>query len=349
MQRIRIAAIGGAVVLAISAGVFAIAGANTQGEASAPTPTPEISEVRKTDLVERIETKATLGHGKPTTYGTQLQGTLTSIASPGTVLTPGTEIMRVNDLPVFALRGEVPAWRAFEPGMEDGRDVLQLEQNLAELGYFSAEPDEHYGSATTSAIAEWNDDNGFGWSSTLEFGRVVFLPADVQVSAKKAAVGDPASAAVLEATGTSTVVTAEVDPSMRDLLPIGANAEIRLPNGKTTSGTVSSVEPAVEHDDGAGKQPKLKVPVQFTLTDPEAAASFSDVTVTVITSRTTATNVLAVPVQALLAEADGKYAVEVLRNGTPTRIPVEVGAFADSLVEITSGDIHEGDQVVVGE
>lgn len=350
MQPKRIATISIVAVLAIAAGAFTVV--TTSGNhhaADAPASTPETSEVRTTNLVERVETKAKLNHGKPVSYGTQLTGTLTSISAPGTKLTPGTEMMRVDDRPVFSMRGEIPAWRAFEPGMSDGRDVMQLEQNLAELGYFSADPDEHYGSATASAIAEWNHDNQFGWSNTIEFGRVVFVPTDMQVSAQKAAPGDPASAAVLEATGTAKMVTAEIDPSMRGLLPVGATTDIRLPDGNVTQGVVSAVDPAVEHEEGSGQQPKVKVPVRLTLNDASAVESLSDVTVTVVTVRTIAEQVLAVPIRALLAEPGGGYAVEVIRDGTPTRVPVEVGAFANSMVEITGGEIRDGDRVVVGE
>ena len=56
---------------------------------------------------------------------------------------------------------------------------------------------------------------------------------------------------------------------------------------------------------------------------------------------------LAVPVEALLALAEGGYAVEVSDgDGTTHLVGVELGVFADGLVEIT-GDVEAGDQVVV--
>ena len=68
-------------------------------------------------------------------------------------------------------------------------------------------------------------------------------------------------------------------------------------------------------------------------------------TVSVVTSA--ATGVLAVPVDALLALAEGGYAVE--RGGRRRHrelVAVEIGAFADGWVEVT-GDLAEGDDVVV--
>ncbi len=57
-------------------------------------------------------------------------------------------------------------------------------------------------------------------------------------------------------------------------------------------------------------------------------------------------DVVAVPVEALLALAEGGYAVEV-QDGNGTRlIAVEAGFYADGLIEVT-GDVAPGDMVVV--
>jgi len=53
--------------------------------------------------------------------------------------------------------------------------------------------------------------------------------------------------------------------------------------------------------------------------------------------------VLAVPITALLAQPDGKYAVEVVANGRRTPVIVSTGLFDDrGLVEVTSAELHEG-------
>ena len=55
-----------------------------------------------------------------------------------------------------------------------------------------------------------------------------------------------------------------------------------------------------------------------------------------------------VPVTALIATLDGGYAVDVVRKGGKTmRVPVELGLIADTRVQITGGDLDEGDEVVV--
>jgi multidrug efflux pump subunit AcrA (membrane-fusion protein) len=59
------------------------------------------------------------------------------------------------------------------------------------------------------------------------------------------------------------------------------------------------------------------------------------------------TDVLLVPVNALLARAEGGYALEVVADdGTTSIVPVETGLFGAGKVEVTSADIDEG--TVVG-
>jgi multidrug efflux system membrane fusion protein len=56
--------------------------------------------------------------------------------------------------------------------------------------------------------------------------------------------------------------------------------------------------------------------------------------------------VLAVPVGALLALAEGGYGLEVVRGGTSAVVAVDTGMFADGKVEVSGGGIAEG--TVVG-
>jgi multidrug efflux pump subunit AcrA (membrane-fusion protein) len=57
--------------------------------------------------------------------------------------------------------------------------------------------------------------------------------------------------------------------------------------------------------------------------------------------------VLAVPVNALLALAEGGYAVEVDRGGRRELVGVTLGLFADGLVEVKGHGLAAGDRVVV--
>ena len=57
--------------------------------------------------------------------------------------------------------------------------------------------------------------------------------------------------------------------------------------------------------------------------------------------------VLAVPVGALLALAEGGYAVEVDRDGRRELVGVDTGLFADGQVEVAGQGLKAGDRVVV--
>ncbi|MCZ9340729.1 peptidoglycan-binding protein, partial [Streptomyces sp. TRM76130] len=60
-------------------------------------------------------------------------------------------------------------------------------------------------------------------------------------------------------------------------------------------------------------------------------------------------DVLAVPVNALVARDGGGYALEVVKPSAPhgvVLVPVELGIFADSMVEVSGSGITEG--TVVG-
>ena len=66
-----------------------------------------------------------------------------------------------------------------------------------------------------------------------------------------------------------------------------------------------------------------------------------------VIARDEVADALVVPVTALIATLNDGYAVEVVRSGKVVRVPVELGLIADTRVQITGGDLEEGDAVVV--
>lgn len=341
--------ITGVAVLALGAGAGATALlAQPTQKAEAAAPKAETVAVTKGELTDRVEAKGLLSYGGSKEVGTQLAGTITSLAPIGSAVGQGGELMRVDDKPVILMHGELPAWRSFESGMTRGKDVLQLEQNLAALGFFGYEPDDVFDWNTKSAISDWEEALGMTRSGTIELGRVIFAPTDLRVAEHKVRQGAEATPAALAATGTNKKVTADIDPELKALVPVGSEVELSLPDGSHTTGTVSSVGAPVEREDKSG-QKSLKVPVTLTLNDPSAADAFTDVSVGLSVAKTVRKDALSVPVRALLAEPGGTYAVDVLTGTRIKRVPVEIGAFAAGNVEITGGKLQEKDRVVVAE
>jgi membrane fusion protein, multidrug efflux system len=68
--------------------------------------------------------------------------------------------------------------------------------------------------------------------------------------------------------------------------------------------------------------------------------------VTVTLTASSASDVLAVPVAALLALAEGGYGLEVVQDGVGRVVAVQTGVFADGKVEVSGDGVVEG--AVVG-
>jgi multidrug efflux system membrane fusion protein len=229
--------------------------------------------------------------------------------------------------------------------------VRQLEENLAALGYTGFTVDDEYTSATAAAVAKWQEDLGLTATGRVELGRVVFEPSDVRISAAAAAVGDQVGGGpVVQVSGTARQVDMDVDVDDRGKIGVGMPATVELPGGAKVPGTVRTIgataEAPAEDDNRPGGGDKATITVVVDVTDPAAAAVFDQAPVTVSVAARTAPDVLAVPVGALLALAEGGYGLEVVRGGTSAVVAVDTGMFADGKVEVSGGGIAEG--TVVG-
>ena len=79
---------------------------------------------------------------------------------------------------------------------------------------------------------------------------------------------------------------------------------VTLPDGTTTPGVVSSVG-TVATTSQSGRNATTTIPVQVTLTDPQAAGTLDQAPVTVNITTATARGALVVPVTALVAQSPG--------------------------------------------
>jgi peptidoglycan hydrolase-like protein with peptidoglycan-binding domain len=314
-----------------------------------PKDSPAHTEtVTRGDLTELVRPSGTLAYKGVHELAPELPGTITSLTAAGTVVVRGGELLRVNDTPVILMLGPLPAWREFAEGMSDGADVKQLEENLAALGFFTREPDQEFTWWTVEAVMKWQKALGLERTGTIEKGRIVFSPTDLRITGIIGAVGDQTGSPMLRVSENTKVVTVDLDANLSGIAPIGAQVEISLPNGSTSTGTVLNIGAPVEKDNPNGGK-ELKVPVTLSLDDQAAADGLDEVKVTATFNRVLAQDVLLVPVTALVALPGGGSAVDrVDKNGDVEQVEVELGAFADGLVEVTSG-LEEGDKVVTGQ
>jgi peptidoglycan hydrolase-like protein with peptidoglycan-binding domain len=338
-------------VVAIAAAAVGITMATRQpttaAEESPDTTAPrETAKVIRTDLVEEEKLRGTLGFGDSAAIGNEGSGTITGLPDVGTVLKQGDSTWQVDGHNGPALfYGGLPMWRSLRSGVDDGADVAQLEQNLTDLGFGTdVVVDEEFDKYTSAAIKAWQDSRGFKKTGVVNPADVVIEHGPVRVAEQKAAVGDTLSPEILSVTGAQQVVDLDVALDKIALLSIGAAVEVELPDDTRVDGTVASIgRAATVKSEGAA----ATVVASVSLTSPVDSLDAAPVEVVVSTSK--ATGVLVVPIRALVALAEGGYAVEKVSGATTQLVAVEPGAFGDGIVEVTGDGIAEGDNVVVAQ
>lgn len=261
--------------------------------------------------------------------------------------------------PAVVTSVDVPVGQAVNPGQSvvtlatgepmTGDDVAQLEAALAAAGHDadgSMVVDDTFTAETRLAVLDWQITIGADPDGIVHLGEVVFLPDAIRVSDNLVAAGGAVNGGggVLAVTSQETVVTVDLPAEDQGLLSVGQAVVVELPAGSEVAGTVTSV--ATVATVSANNTTVFEVLV--ALDDPSAAAGLDEAPVDVLVVTDSVENVIAVPVTALVALAEGGYAVEVdSGSGTTRLVGVEPGFFADGLVEVSDTDLEPGDQVVV--
>jgi peptidoglycan hydrolase-like protein with peptidoglycan-binding domain len=329
---------------AVGATMVARHSTTTADDGSPTTTAPrETAKVTRTDLIDEEKLHGTLGYGEASTVGAAGQGTITGLPEPGTIIKQGDALWQVDghDGPALVY-GTLPLWRTMRSGIGDGADVAQLEQNLTDLG-FGADlaVDEEFDIHTTAAIKAWQESRGLKKTGAVSPADVVVEPGPVRVAEQRARVGDQLAHEILSVTAAEQVVTLDVALDKIALLKTGASVKIELPDDSRVDGTVSTIgRVATVKQEGSA----ATIEASVALAAPVGSLDAAPVDVVVTTQK--ATGVLVVPIRALVALAEGGYAVEKVTGASTQLVAVEPGEFGDGIVAVT-GTIAEGDTVVV--
>ena len=376
----RLTALAVAIAAGVAITIFALESGGGSA-ASASTPPTGTAAVTRTTLASRQQVSGTLERaGSYTLVMQQTSGTLSELPSPGTVIGRGQPLYWLDGQPVRLLYGTQAAWRPLMLGDGDGADVRQLKRNLRALGftdYGSLTLDDDFDWATAGAIDQWQHAQAVPETGFLPLGSVAFLPGPVRVTAQRAIPGTPMQPGtpVLDLTSTTLVVNVPLDPSLRQLVHVGDRVQIQLPEGQTTPGTVrqigadttaaasglsapsgtsaggSAASADAPGQGASGSQTSTgapaSVPVTVSFDRPGEARGLDQVPVQVAITDTVHRHVLAVPIGALLALANGGYAVAVDQGGTRTLIAVTPGVFDGNRVEVASSRLQPGMRVEV--
>jgi multidrug efflux pump subunit AcrA (membrane-fusion protein) len=122
---------------------------------------------------------------------------------------------------------------------------------------------------------------------------------------------------------------------------------VLLPDGKTTTtghirdvSTVATTPASGSGGSGGSKDPTVNVTI--TLDHPNETGNLDQAPVNVNITDQAVHGVLAVPINALLALAEGGDSVEVTSGGARRLVAVQTGLFSDTMVEISGPGIAEG-------
>jgi hypothetical protein len=180
---------------------------------------------------------------------------------------------------------------------------------------------------------------------------------------------------VLTATSTTPIVTVDLDVSQEYLVKPGDAVSVVLPNGMSsvgghieTVGNVATCPSGGDSGSGTGAQTGSSsaststcssgasstnsgptVPITITLDSSSPGATLDEAPVNVDIMTQTARNVLAVPVNALLALQGGGYGVQVVTGNASQLVRVTTGLYADNMVQVTGSGIRTGMRVEVPE
>ena len=351
------------VVVLVAAGVavalskpFDTGGTSHPGVADNADPTG-LATVTRQDLSEQTQVSATLGYAGSSSVVNQAQGTVTALPAVGQVVSQGQVLYQVSGAPVVLLYGDTPAYRTLSEGADasdvTGADVAELNADLVALGYATSAEipsgSDEFTWWTKDAVEKLQKALGVTQTGTLTLGQAVFLPSAIRVTTVSATLGAPAQAGQAVATATSTTrqVSIALNAAQQSEVAVGDKVTITLPDTKITPGVISSVGTVATAGQNGGS---ATVTVLVNPTDPTATGTWDQAPVNVTITTSTASNALVVPVDALLAQSGGTYAVEVAgADGIRRLVPVTLGLFddADGLVQVTRTGLTAGQQVVV--
>jgi hypothetical protein len=345
---------GGGVVLAVT-GLY---GDDGKAATSAGEGTP-FAAVQEGPLSSQVGQSGTLSYaggadGTPYSVINRASGTYTWIPAAGTQIDCGETLYKVGEKPVILVCGSTPAYRNLAAG-DDGKDVRALNKTLVDEGYAEKselDPDsDYFGWGTVEALEELQDKRGAGVTGRLDLGQAVFLPGPLRVSKVMIKNGTSAGSgrSIMEASSNRRVVAVKLDASQQSEVKKGAQAQITLPDNRTTSGMVSRIG-TVATSSGKDDSKPAMLPVDITLKHPKDAGTLDHAPVQVQITTGGVKQALIVPVTALIGQAGGGYAVEVAAgDGGKTRIvPVTLGLFDDANGRVqVSGALTANDRVAV--
>ncbi|MFJ4868989.1 peptidoglycan-binding protein [Streptomyces sp. NPDC088757] len=349
MSRRRLAVALAAIVAVAGAGAAATALTASKPQPVTATPglPPATTTITRGDLSDSSRQDGTLGHLGERKINGSVTGTLNWIAPTGSGIERDERLYEVDGRPVRLMYGSEPMYRTLKAG-DKGKDVRQVEENLAALGYTGFTVDDEYSQKTADAVKRWQKTHDLEQTGTLGPDTIAFAGSAVRVKEADAATGDQVGPGrpVLTVTGSERVVRFKLPVANASQAKPGTRVSVELPDGTRAPGKVSAVgRTASAGDDPQDRTPKIDITVSFDT--PERIKGIDQSPVVIDLTGETRRNVLSVPVNALLALPGGGFGIQIVDNGKARDAEVELGMFAQGRVEISGDGLREGMKVGV--
>ncbi|MER5731639.1 peptidoglycan-binding protein [Streptomyces sp. NPDC002138] len=293
------------------------------------------------------------GTGASGSGGGSGAATLTWVATAGSAVERDGRLYEVNGKVVRLMYGTTPVYRTMKSG-DKGEDVKQLKRNLQALGFGVGldASDGTFTDGTVTGVKRWQKSHGLRETGEIGKEDIAFASGPQRVQKNDMAVGDEAGSGkpVLTLTGTERMVRFQLDVAKAGAVKTGDPVTVSLPGGGTAKGKIESVGSTANPDDpatggaggGGGGDKKPKVQVEVTLDDATGAKGPDQAPVSVTLTGEVRKDVLSVPVNSLLALAEGGFGVQVVENGKAREVKVELGMFGKGRVEVKGDALKEG-------
>ncbi len=259
-------------------------------------------------------------------------------------LVSGQPLVELAGRPVIILEGVLPVWRDFEPGMEDGPDITQLQQALVGLGLLEIQPNGSYDRATQNGVRALYESLGYPLApvapTVVPVSEVMFIDFPQYVHSYSAELGSLLQPGDISFYDRALVVSATPPPGFSDPLDEGLPVRLFDQSGDVLLETEVS---------GVTTNPTEEGDTTLRLSIPGLARIGEQaVVVELVLDRTSGPVLTAVP-PAVFSGPGGPYVVVLDEGGNEVPVLVAVGVATIDRVEIrsNSGILDEGSPLVL--
>ena len=301
----------------------------------------EVRFVHRIDPVEvTVTQRVGAGRAAQTVTTTVLEPddrAVTALPEPGQIIAPGDVLYETDSTPVYALEGEVAAWRTMEADTS-GPDVAQLQRHLLDGGWGSDEltDDGTWSTATTDAVEAWQEATSQEVTGQVALGDVWFVAAPIRITEVIATEGLVVTDGeeLFAYTSDRRAIEATVAELPEGLLD-ASDLTARLPDGSTVAADLRSVRGSETGFD-----------LMFDVELPASGVPVVDgLEVTMTWTVNELVDALTLPPEALRRMDSGTYVVDVLEGDVIRTTQVEVLGQAGRVVAVAG--VPERTQVLV--